>query len=120
MNANKMNGRKIVRDILYRKEISQTELADKLNITRQLLNMRIKRTGGVYDLSATILAQTLAPLGYKLVAVPTTTMLPITAYEVDPNPTNTPKVDPTRSTTISADTPTSTSTSTTKEAADDE
>lgn len=85
------SGKEIIRDILQKKDMSQARLAERLGISRSLLNMRIKRNSGVYDISATLLAETVEALGYKLVVVPSTTLLPMASYEVESEPRVEPK-----------------------------
>lgn len=78
------NGKTIIRDLLKTKELTHKQLADRLNISRPLVGMRLKHQDTPHDMYADILAETLSALDYKLVAVPQSTLLPVTAYEVSP------------------------------------
>lgn len=76
-----MRGREVIVAIVEERGISYAELGRRLDLSRGTMWARVDDPKKK-DIYASVLAETLEPLGYKLVAVPKNTPLPEDAYIV--------------------------------------
>lgn len=78
-----MRGREIIPAILSKLEVSQADLAEKLDISPANLWARLDKEKA-QDISAALLAGTVEPLGYKVVVMPLSAPTPDNSYIIDP------------------------------------
>ena len=76
-----MRGREVIGSIIEERGISYAELGRRLDVSRAAMWDRVNNPKAK-DVYASVMAETLEVLGYKLVAVPKNTPLPEDAYIV--------------------------------------
>ena len=76
-----MNSRKVIAAIIEDRGITYAELGRRLDLSRATMWARVNAPNAK-DVSASVLAETLEALGYKLAAVPKNTPLPEDAYTI--------------------------------------
>lgn len=77
-----MKGREILAEIMARKEITNSRLASRLNLSPQATWDRL-HTKKTKDIPASTLTEMLRAMDYKLIVVPQETRTPVDGYEVD-------------------------------------
>ena len=76
-----LNSRKVIAAIIEDRGITYAELGRRLDLSRATMWARVNAPNAK-DVSASVLAETLEALGYKLAAVPKNTPLPEDAYTI--------------------------------------
>jgi len=76
-----VNSRKVIGEIIENRGITYAEVGRRLDVSRATIWDRVNNAKGK-DVYASVLADTLAVLDYKLVAVPKNTPLPEDAYTI--------------------------------------
>lgn len=77
-----MEAREIIKDIMSTDEVTNAELARRLDITRATVWDRLNNKKGRKDIPVSLLKTMLSALGYKIVVVPDETPIPEGGYEV--------------------------------------
>lgn len=77
-----MDAREIIKDIMNANEITNAELARKLDITQATIWDRLNNRKGRKDISVALLKTMSEALGYKIMIVPNETPIPEGGYEV--------------------------------------
>ena len=77
-----MEAREIIKDIMSTDEVTNAELARRLDITPATVWDRLNNKKGRKDIPVSLLKTMLSALGYKIVVVPDETPIPEGGYEV--------------------------------------
>ena len=77
-----MKGREIVKEIMKEQGVTNSLMANRLNITQAALWDRIN-SGKVKDIPLSTLNEMLRALDYKIIIVPTDSRVPDKGYKVD-------------------------------------
>lgn len=77
-----MEAREIIKNIMSADEVTNAELARRLDITQATVWDRLNNKKGRKDIPVSLLKTMLSALGYKIVVVPDETPIPEGGYEV--------------------------------------
>lgn len=77
-----MEAREIIKDIMSTDEVTNAELARRLDITQATVWDRLNNKKRRKDIPVSLLKTMLSALGYKIVVVPDETPIPEGGYEV--------------------------------------